>query len=318
MYSIQDPLLGRGSLELQALARYDNEGSLFRFRFSRPDPELQLIAVYGGARGKRFSREGDMGADPHDAFELKTAYCRYNRYHIRGSAFQLWYGASLDISSLTEAALNDPANRLRTFYGIFPEEAELQLGNAEKPKDLEHLLKAEPQPDQPLLLARIPLNEEQVFFISLGAGLLPEASENEQIPSPEKPSARGRDNSLLPGQKELEIAYNQALESASGIAGRLKITCPDPYINAMGGALAMAADAIWESPSYLHGSIGWRSRLAGWRGAYTGDVLGWHDRAREHFRAYGASQMTLPPDKGVIMDTALNLARSAKVAGSEM
>lgn len=318
IYSIQDPILGQGNLEIHALARYDNEGSLFRFEFGRPDPELQLIAVYGGAGGKRFSRDGDMGADPHDAFELKTAYCRYNRYHIRASAFQLWCGANLDISGLTEAALNDPINKLRTFYGIFPEEAKLQLGNAEKPNDLEHLLKAEPQQDQPLLLARMPLNKKQVFFMTLGVGLLPEASGNEQTSPTEKLSVHDPSSSTQPGQKELEIAYNQALESAASIAGRLKISSPDPYINAMGGALAMAADAIWESPSYLHGSIGWRSRLAGWRGAYTGDVLGWHDRAREHFRAYGASQMTLPPDKGVIMDTALNLARSAKVAGSEM
>lgn len=154
--------------------------------------------------------------------------------------------------------------------------------------------------------------------MTLGVGLLPEASGNEQTSPTEKLSVHDPSSSTQPGQKELEIAYNQALESAASIAGRLKISSPDPYINAMGGALAMAADAIWESPSYLHGSIGWRSRLAGWRGAYTGDVLGWHDRAREHFRAYGASQMTLPPDKGVIMDTALNLARSAKVAGSEM
>lgn len=214
--------------------------------------------------------------------------------------------------------MNNPANKLRTLHGIFPEEAELRLGNAEKPEDLGHLLNAEPQQNQPLLLARMPLDKKQVFYVSLGMGLLPETAENGQTSSAGKPSAHGRPGSTQTGQKELEFAYYHALESAARIAGRLKINSPDPYINTMGGALAMAADAIWESPSYLHGSIGWRSRLAGWRGAYTGDVLGWHDRAREHFRAYGASQMTLPPDKGVIMDTALNLARSAKVAGSEM
>ncbi len=295
IYTIKDPVLGKGSLELQALARYDSEGALFRFEFSQPEPGLQLIAVYGGARGKRFSRDGDMGADPDDAFELKTAYCRYNHYNIQDSVFQLWYGASGDVSDWTADALNNPANKLRTLYGIFPEEAELNLGNAEKPNDLDHLLNAEPQQNQPLLLARLPLDNKAVFYITFGMGLKPETSVTES-----------------------GFAFEQALQDAARIAGRLRINSPDPYINAMGGALAMAADAIWESPSYLHGSIGWRTRLAGWRGAYTGDVLGWHDRAREHFRAYGASQMTIPPDKGVIMDTALNLARSAKVAGSDM
>ncbi|MDD4361825.1 MAG: DUF4450 domain-containing protein [Bacteroidales bacterium] len=318
IYNIQDPVLGKGSLELQALARYDSEGALFRFEFHQAEPGLQLIAIYGGARGKRFSRDGDMGADPYDAFELKTAYCQYNQYKIQDAAFQLWYGASRAVSGWTEAALNDPANKLRTLHGIFPDEAKLQLGNAEKPNDLEHLLHTSAQQDCPLLLARLPLDGQEVLFIALGMGPLAETPVNEQTASAGKPSASGRTSSIQTGQAELELAFEQALQAARQVAGRLRISSPDPYLNAMGGALAMAADAIWESPSYLHGSIGWRSRLAGWRGAYTGDVLGWHDRAREHFRAYGASQMTLPPDKGVIMDTALNLARSAKVAGSEM
>ena len=319
-YMIQDPILGKGSLELQALARYDSEGALFRFEFSQQEPGLQLIAVYGGARGKRFSRDGDMGADPDDAFELKPAYCQYNHYLIKASTFQLWYGASQDISGWTKTALNDPANKLRTLHGIFPEEAELMTGNAQRPNDLDYLLNTEAQHNQPLLLARLPLDGKQISYIAIGMGLLPEAQapENNQTVSGGKSSDPSQAGLIQAGQQELELAFEQALDESARIAGRLKINSPDPYINAMGGALAMAADAIWESPSYLHGSIGWRSRLAGWRGAYTGDVLGWHDRAREHFRAYGASQMTLPPDKGVIMDTTLNLARSAKIKGSEM
>lgn len=48
----------------------------------------------------------------------------------------------------------------------------------------------------------------------------------------------------------------------------------------------MAADGIWDGEVWLHGAIGWRMPLSGWRAAYTGDVLGWHDRARTHFNAY--------------------------------
>jgi len=39
------------------------------------------------------------------------------------------------------------------------------------------------------------------------------------------------------------------------IAGRVKIITPDKYCNTLGGVLGTAADAIWESPTYLHGSI---------------------------------------------------------------
>lgn len=67
------------------------------------------------------------------------------------------------------------------------------------------------------------------------------------------------------------------------LAGRIKITTPDPYFNTLGGALAVAADGIWgEEGVWLHGAVGWRMPLSGWRAAYVGDVLGWHDRARTH------------------------------------
>lgn len=66
------------------------------------------------------------------------------------------------------------------------------------------------------------------------------------------------------------------------LASRLKIETPDPYLNTLGGALVAAADGIWDGQVWLHGAIGWRMPLSGWRAGYTGDALGWHDRARTH------------------------------------
>ena len=117
---------------------------------------------------------------------------------------------------------------------------------------------------------------------------------------------------------DLAGEFERAGQSSRLIAERINIHTPDPFINTVGGALAMAGDAIWENPVYQHGAIGWRVQLPGWRGAYTGDFLGWHDRARIHFDAYGASQFTNGPTLPVIMDTTLNLARSAKVYGTPM
>ena len=48
---------------------------------------------------------------------------------------------------------------------------------------------------------------------------------------------------------------------------------PDALLNVL--ILGVAADAIWQEPSYLHGAIAWRMPLNGWRGAYTADPLGW-------------------------------------------
>ena len=102
------------------------------------------------------------------------------------------------------------------------------------------------------------------------------------------------------------------------IAGRIRINTPDPFINTIGGALSIASDAIWENPSYLHGAVGWRMRLNGWRGPYTADPLGWHDRAKTHFEAYSKSQALAPLTGPAIADTAFHLARGLEKMGTSM
>lgn len=123
------------------------------------------------------------------------------------------------------------------------------------------------------------------------------------------------------GQKRKETAaseFKQAETSRKILAERVQINTPDPFMNTLGGVLSMASNGIWEDPSYMHGAVGWRMRLNGWRGAYTADPLGWHDRARTHFLAYAKSQVLGPVNGPVVADTALNLARSKEVMGTAM
>lgn len=112
--------------------------------------------------------------------------------------------------------------------------------------------------------------------------------------------------------------FKQAEISRKAIAERVQVNTPDPFMNTLGGVLSIASDGIWEDPSYLHGAVGWRMRLNGWRGAYTADPLGWHDRARTHFSAYAKSQVLSPANGPVVADTALNLARSKEAMGTAM
>ena len=112
--------------------------------------------------------------------------------------------------------------------------------------------------------------------------------------------------------------FDKAEAARSEIASRIRIETPDPYFNTLGGTLATAADGIWDDEVWLHGAIGWRMPLSGWRAAYTGDALGWHDRARTHFNAYAESQVTEVPNTQPhpAQDSALHLARSAKEWGT--
>ena len=128
-----------------------------------------------------------------------------------------------------------------------------------------------------------------------------------------------RDYSLVVSSQEEGIAlYNKSEQARADLASRIRITTPDPYFNTLGGALAVAADGIWDGEVWLHGAIGWRMPLSGWRAAYTGDALGWHDRARTHFNAYAASQVTEVPNTipHPAQDSALALARSEKKWGT--
>lgn len=121
-------------------------------------------------------------------------------------------------------------------------------------------------------------------------------------------------------QKGIAKAYEATQNARLEIASRLSIDTPDPYINTLGSAVMAAADGIWDGKTWLHGAVGWRMPLSGWRAAYTGDFLGWHDRARVHFDAYAKSQVdnVEPTIAHPSQDPGMNLARAEKKWGTQM
>lgn len=104
------------------------------------------------------------------------------------------------------------------------------------------------------------------------------------------------------------------------LAEGMRIETPDPCIDPIAGALGIAADGIWSGRTWLHGAVGWRTEHLGWRGAYAGDAIGRHDRARTHFATYAANQVTdvEPCFDHPRLDSALNLARAEKRWGTPM
>lgn len=114
--------------------------------------------------------------------------------------------------------------------------------------------------------------------------------------------------------------FREAEEHYNMLSGRIQFQTPDPFINTLGGALTLAADGDWDGQTWLHGCIGWRMPLAGWRAGYLGDVLGWNDRAVSHFDAYAKSQVTEvePVIPHPSQDTTMNLARAEKKWGTQM
>ena len=115
-------------------------------------------------------------------------------------------------------------------------------------------------------------------------------------------------------------AFQQARSHYRQLASRIQFKTPDPYINTLGGALVLAADGDWDGQTWMHGCVGWRMPLAGWRAGYLGDVLGWNDRAVSHFDAYAKSQVTNvePVIPHPSQDPKMNLARAEKKWGTQM
>jgi Domain of unknown function (DUF4450) len=305
LYEIKDPILNGGIIYLDAIAFYDKEGLVIQLKTKNIPAAVELVVVYGGATGKKFSRDGDIGADPESSFYLKPEYCTDNIYRINKNLFTLSYGFS---KSLTEeeryevqyapvdsTKRNNKVSEGKEMSGVFPDGTSLQITNANALQSPLSVLNADSS-SEPVIAGKRSLKPDDELYFYIG---------------------KQDDNGLIQ-YAELSELFEKAELQREQLASRIKINTPDPYINTLGSVLSIAADAIWESPSYMHGAVAWRMRLNGWRGPYIADVFGWHDRAREHFNNYAKSQLTVPPVTGVVMDTALHLARHLEKIGTAL
>ncbi len=260
IYEIRDPAIGSGSMTLTILALPDAEGLIIRIITANFDAigRAHLISTFGGASGKKFSRDGDIGADPESSFYLDKTACRDNQYTVTANSFTLSYASA------------------KKLEGVFPKRIDIGAG--------------------PILSSELPINDTCYLLIRNPAST--------QTP--------------LPAYSVLPAIFHAAESSRQQLVNRVQLHTPDPYLNTLGGALAIAADGIWEAPSYMHGAVAWRQRLPAWRGPYVADPLGWHDRARQHFSSYALSQLTSPADGPVIADTTLHLARQLEKLGTSI
>lgn len=147
-------------------------------------------------------------------------------------------------------------------------------------------------------------------------------------------NARGTSFLLLTGNRSVSAwnekdgeAFNTAQkrfdreeQQRQKIMSQVEINTPDPLFNTLGSLLMAAADGLWDGTTWQHGCIGWRTPLAGWRGCYVGDAVGWLDRSYRHFAAYAKSQVTdiEPTLPHPTQDKKLNMARAEKRWGTQM
>lgn len=302
IYEIKDPLLNNGILMITVLALADADGMIIQTKSANTPAGLSLVVAYGGATGKKFSRDGDIGADPESSFYLQPAYCKDNQYQLGKNNFRLYYGFTQPLSEEQRYEIQygkkqfDTAakDKPKLISGLFPEHAVLKLADAHQQQNPTMLAGSDARSKTPLVTAWVPVHSNSVYYWVIES------------------QDKKRNYSQLPA------LFTHAEAARKKIADRVRLHTPDDYINPLGSALAIAADAIWEEPSYMHGAIAWRMRLPAWRGAYAADALGWHDRARMHFDSYLKSQVTHIMPGPVTPDTALHFARQLEKMGTAM
>lgn len=287
LYTIEDPLLQKTKLYIKILALASAEGFIIESMLDGVEKTVILHYAFGGASGKKFSRDGDMGPDPESNYYLKPEYCVNNDYKLGTGNFSLNYGDGLITASKQVS--------IQQLNGLFDPSSTLKLADASR------------------LTSPIELHTSSASKTPVISGTLKIKSGTQNYFSVYNPS-----NQKEISYSDLPHLFSEAEDARLKLANRIVVNTPDPYINTIGGALGIAADAIWEAPSYLHGSIGWRTRLNGWRGPYVGDELGWHDRAKSHFEAYIPSQVTTPASGPIVADSAMHLARSQEKLGIGM
>ncbi|MBK6935953.1 MAG: DUF4450 domain-containing protein [Chitinophagaceae bacterium] len=303
LYTIEDKILGKGKLYLVILAMGNAEGVIIRVQGENVPANINLIWAYGGASGKKFSRDGDMGPDPESSFYLKPEYCVDNSYLITTNNFLLKYGTGLVTEwdpYVNRTFAGDTVKAVKIgkesqIVGFVPPAMQLHIADAAQQNSPTELFLSK-QSKTSVITGSMNIKPNEPYYFAL--------------------QKQDSNKSLIYSQA-VKI-FNEAETARKKIADRIKVVTPDKYINTLGAVLGITADANWENPTFLHGSIGWRMRLNGWRGPYMGDVLSWHDRAKTHFKAYSLSQVTSPLTGPVVMDTALNLARSLEKMGTSV
>jgi len=278
VYEIRDPLLDTGELDLTVLPLSDSKGFIAQVSLHGTKSSVGLLVwAFGGVNGMKGSRNGDIGCEQEPVsqfFQLRPEQCIGNEFSIGSNTFVLH-------------------SKFATIAGVAPIGAKLALADATQWNDLGGLLASTGATNgTPVIVGQAALPPGRPLYLAW----------QQTGPDPQLTSAG-----------DLPKMFDAAESHRRAIAEQVVVDTPDPFINAAAAALCVAGDAIWDQQqqSYMHGAVAWRVRLLGWRGPYTGDALGWHERTAAHFAGFAKQQNTDPlPEKIPDADADSNFSRN--------
>ena len=299
-YTISDDLLGDGELKLKLLALADADGMILQMSGVNLPDDLCLFWAFGGASDKRFSREGDLGADPESVFYLTAEKCKGNQYYLKNGSFSVYYNAQkgYDLESVApdyvltpEETEHPDLQKMKSIMGVVPTDSPVLFNDG-----VSEPMLAEAIQDAPAVFGAIKVPPNAPDYLLL---VDPRTCER-------------------PGYSDLPRLFAKAEAARAVLATHFHVYTPDKYINAAANSLPAAADGVWDGEAFMHGAVAWRMPLNGWRGAYAADWLGWPERAETHFRGYFKAQYTDAPERPSEPNPKTHLARQKEEAGTAL
>jgi|CZKL01.1.fsa_nt_gi hypothetical protein len=267
IYEIHDGMLRGGSLHLELLTAAEGSGLLLKVESRGMPASSSVTWGFGGVSGRKGRRNGDIGCEVEPVsrfFQVRPEECDGNRY-------------SIEATKIPEGAR--PSSRLRSDFCelllTFPPGSRLSVEEFSAweaaPAVKEHASTGTPK--LPILTGSVEIQNAPLYLTiqRVKSGELVEAGD---------------------AASEFDVRSKQV----AAIASTILIETPDPYLDAVGPALGIVAEGLWDpmQECVMHGCVAWRVALAGWRGPYVLDATGNHDRAKIHFRHWLKRQNTSP------------------------
>jgi hypothetical protein len=298
LYEIADPLLGpRGRIRLASVAYAATQGLGLEASGEGLPPGTELVFAFGPGNGQKGQRGGDIGSERvpiSQFFQFAPEFARTTRYALDEDGF---------VATAPHATIG------MTVAPTAGGAARLHLADAGLWNDPAALLASSAGDGPAVLVGSVPLGARPVgLALQVTAVPPPKAPAGAVLPAPAQPPLLAR---FAPF--DLSRRFLEARTHVTRVRERVRIDTPDPWLNAAMGALNVAADAVWDDQqtAVMHGAIAWRVKLLGWRGPYSPDALGWHDRARANFGVWARNQNIAPiAAQPPLADPKANLARN--------
>ncbi len=264
LWKITDNAFPGMEVELTVLPMAATTGMAVRASATGAYPGDQLVWAFGGAqyrKGQNLAWRLDVTGYPellHWGFGPDS--CRNNLIDFRDTTF---------LVSLEDTYPDK--NKYFTVAGNCSSPVKTYVGDAIQWNNYSELNKSK-DPHLPLLNGTVSLENNKPVYWAFEAFIYPEIVYMSRSSDP-------------------LTAFNDGMKRTESFDNRLKISTPDPYLDAVAMASVAAVDGAWRPPVFVHGAMRWSVPFPGWRSIFGGTMYGWHDRVITEAKYYTDSQI---------------------------